>query len=267
MQLSETPTFAHGPENEVDIQLLQTDPAQLVVKYRSYIRQSIRQYLFVRADELDDLVQDFSIRLLDGGLLRMQASYDGRRSVKNYLRGYIRNLCSDEYKKTRSQKHTLVQWGREPLEHQAQIQDVAEMSLLLQEELLRLQRALALFSRNRSRFELCLKLFVRQPIAQSDWNSYSPMALECIACHDASLSEYLLNGYREDTDKDIFARVIAVLNCCEGTDNTSDSLRKWSKDRINQLCNVLNGDPPMRQYTPDSLQVLLAHYFQNQREA
>lgn len=42
-----------------------------------------------------------------------------------------------------------------------------------------------------------------------------------------------------------------------------DSLRRWSDRKINDIIQVLNGNPPKKSYTKESLKILIEYYFSN----
>ena len=67
--------------------------------------------------------------------------------------------------------------------------------------------------------------------------------------------------YNDNTDVEIFSALTEILNKHENKNNTPDAMRKWIKQKINELIDIMNGDPPDSNYNEETIQILFEKCF------
>ena len=52
-----------------------------------------------------------------------------------------------------------------------------------------------------------------------------------------------------------------LINGCEKKTNTNDAIRKWLADKISELIDLLNGDPPQNYFDKETFQYFVEAYY------
>jgi hypothetical protein len=213
-------------------------------------------YKFVKSksftfSELSDIKQTIAEELLKKKT-KILTQYQGKAQFSTYLSVVIQNICREILRR----KRPVFDSVPETMQWEDKSSVSPENEVIINQEVIKLKHAIALYYRQKSKLELCLKLRFRIPLHYSDLQNVSPdFSPEEFSCFLTDIGDYL-----ESSDKKIYAVLIPVLNKSEGKENTADSIRKWTTLKIFELIDFLNGDPPASNYNEETLQILFEKY-------
>ena len=236
-------------QNQKYIELLNSEPNQLILSIQGLIDIIIHQFIRTgeyRLEDKNDLKQQVNENLLKK-TPRIQSQYQGKSSLITYLSVIITNICKDiiqfENKITFvSVKESMIQdFDNKVLEH-----------LIVQEEIKKLRNTFDLYQRKKPRLLLLLKLRFRMSIGFNDFKAVYPN----ITVFEFKQFMIRIAPYDENTDVKIFSALTEIINKHENKNNTPDAIRKWIKQKINELIDYMNGDPPVSNYNEETIQIL-----------
>lgn len=240
--------------NEEDVELLRTNPAELVVRYRRTIEYIVRQTILgVRnnPDEFNDVFQEVT-ELLLRKLPTIQEQYNGSALLRTYVFAIVRNICVKVGMRTaRTSKAggTSIETLSEPprLENQ----------YLIEHECFRLRAIFLTFGRKRAKLLLCLKLDFRISITADDIDLWNP---DCPPSGRAALLDLFGDDYEHMRDADVFDSLAPFWNDAKKKNTTADSIRKWTNDQLHEIIRLLNGDPPRCSYDRSTTRTLFEYF-------
>lgn len=242
-------------ENEKDVELLHTAPQQLIVKYQGLFRGIVVRYRtcgLLRGAEPDEILQVVNLEMLKK-VESIRQHYDGRSFLRTYVAQAAVNAC---LKYARDQKKV------EQVEMSDDITPVAPASvvaqLLIQETKEDFRTILRLFGRRLPKILLFLKICYRLPIAEHDVLSAYPR------CRKQDLQPFMkqVRGeYTEATDAQLLEDLAPCFNGFERSSTTPDGYRRWMNERVLEICDLLNGDPPVSSFDRGTLRILVEDYF------
>jgi DNA-directed RNA polymerase specialized sigma24 family protein len=243
--------------------LLENHPQTVVMMYRNYIKKFIK-YKHGNTDEWEDLFQEVITRLISSKIYRIREKFDfsyhyqdfSKKSFfTSYLMVTVRNIYMDIIREQRVRPLT----GREiqPMDETIDIVKDEQMlsRLVIGEEFLKFRTVLALYYKSRSRLELCLKLKCRIPITGDEIPRCFP------SCSTADL-RVLAQDFRSVKDKTLFDTVVPVFNRIEGTDNQSDTLRKWVSIKMEEIVAHMNHTHGYTVYNSRNLMDFVSLYYE-----
>jgi len=242
-------------ENDKDVELLRTNPQQLIVKYQIMVEIIAKKYVasgMFAASDLDDVVQSVNESLLTK-LPAVQRLYNGTALLKTYLSGIIRNVCLKLY-------HRNMQ-GVKTVQLDESIHsdpDGLTDTQLIDHAVSRFRVIIDLFHSQKPRLLFCLKLYFRVPIAVQDIRSLYPQ------CTSTDLGRFLgpfRGNYERMNEYEIYETVTPIMNKYEGKSNSADALRKWTNSKIQEIILILNGNPPRFNFDKETLQILVEDHF------
>ncbi len=239
-----------------DYEILLSDPHQLLVKYQELIRSCVWDFVgkgVFRSNQIHDVVQNVNEELLRR-IPGLQAGYNGSFLVRTYVAAAVRNICL----RIREQQNKAV-----PLrlleEDELPSSPESEKDRYSIDQAKRLLHAIILqYGRKRPKLIISLKLWCRLPLTEQevlDWYQ---------DCPEPTLQQVLGlfgDGYAGRSDWEVFQLATGFFNLAAEKENAQDALRKWTIEKVNEIIELLNGDPPMRTFDKDSLQILLHEYF------
>ncbi len=244
-------------QNEQDLRLLHENPEQFLVRYQEVIRIIVRAFIRTRAiheSDHDDTIQYVNEKLWTR-IDRIREMYNGQSLVKTYMSVVIRNLVMERRKE---RHYCLVE---EPLEfYETAGSNAADqfLQLVIKQELERLDTIMKTFHKQRLKFEFCLKIVFRIPVAEDDFREL---------VHPLSPVEQkrlwkLFDRNTLPEDKDQYRRLSEVFNTLEDQSGRSrDSIRKWIRHRLDMVLLLMNGTPRQAHYNDETLQILFERYF------
>ncbi|MBN1598792.1 MAG: sigma-70 family RNA polymerase sigma factor [Bacteroidales bacterium] len=204
-----------------------------------------------RHEEKDDLIQTINEELLYK-MPKIRQQFLGISSFRGYLSVVIQNICREKIRRNKSIRTTELTDI-----HFNQSEELnPEHVIVIQQEVERLKKLLLLYNKQRTKIILCLKLKFRIPLNICDLSTY----LGKINKKEYKEFKEKLKNYNKIKDVDIYEAIIPLFNKFENKNNNADSLRKWIKLKINELIELLNGDPPISSFDEDTLQILFEKY-------
>ncbi len=246
---------AQDNENSRDLALLRTNPAELILKHQDLIRKIVQEFIdrgvFEVAEE-EDIIQSVNERLLEKGAL-MQREFHGSALPRTYLHGVVRNVCLALY---RGEYRPTPYFTRENEPPGTPISSAARIHV--ERDVRRLRLMVMMYDRLRPRLLLCLKLHFRIVVSREDlglWYPRLPRGAE------ERILRIFGSPFDEMTDADVFATVAPIISDIEGTTIPADSIRRWTRNRIDDVVRILNGDPPEARYDHDAIEALVRFFF------
>jgi DNA-directed RNA polymerase specialized sigma24 family protein len=248
--------------NQEDVYLLYNAPERLLGKYQYFVEFIVESYVksgYIRQQEKEDVIQNINAKLWENGISKMQEKYDRRTLVKTYLGVILKGYCNNEYRRLNTKAQNLTQKSK-PLKSWYKTSENMNFSLHIEQEKKRLEKLLILFGKSAAKLQLCLKLYYYIPISSEDILNYHPEVNSALL-HGA-LSE-LRQDFAQKELKELFGSIVTIVNDKERKDIAADSLRRWTKDKITELIDLMNGEPPCRFYDEEALGALLNYYYMN----
>ncbi len=236
--------------------LICSDPGRLLVNYQEVIEIIVARYAaagYFHYTECEEVVAVINERMLMR-MGKITELYNGSVKVVTYMSAIIRNIIN-EY--LRSVKYNSIEQSFDSFEKMPTIRPVEVANLAIYEELRRFSTVLKLFGRKQTKVELCLKIFFRLNIDVADFFSYARKAKNMLT---KDFIDYL-NSSDEPPLREIFNYVTPWFNAVEGKKNNAEALRRWIKARINEIIDLMNGDPPQSAYTKETIGILAERYF------
>lgn len=241
--------------------LLQNHPQTVVLMYRFFIKRFIF-YKHGRVEEREDILQEVMARLMEGKIFKIRDHFDftfgfqKSSSFTSYLLVTVRNIYVDIMRERNIRPLT----GKQVLS----LEDISERfeddnmlnRLVIEEELLKLHTILKFYHKSRRELELCLKLKYRVPVTREDIFGCFP------GCSREDV-EILTEDFKLVRDKTMFARVIGVFNLHKAKQSKSDTLRKWTFVKIDEIVTLLNRGHQAKVYNRENIGELISLYYQN----
>jgi DNA-directed RNA polymerase specialized sigma24 family protein len=251
--------------------LLENHPQTVVLIYQKYIKKFIA-YKHPNPDEREDISQEVITRLIADKIYKIQKKYDFNfktfdslenlehlkeiSSFTSYLMVTVRNIYIDIMRERNIRPLTTK--GVEGIDDVPDKHGDKKMinSLMLKEELIKLQTILILYHKSRAKLELCLKLKYRIPVTRKDVEKCFP------ACNDEDIKT-LTQDFMFYRDKRIFEKILSVFNFHEARKNKSDTLRKWINVKVDEIIRHLNRTHQCKVYNSKNIADFIALYYQN----
>lgn len=239
-----------NPSDLLDLPLLRSDRTAFLLRCQRIIgivvRQSITRGLFPPSEH-DDIVQSVNeelFRRLDG----IERNFDGSVLLNTYVSAVLVNICRRLAERARRVP------VMEPLtEDYTAMEQTEERSaqMLIDEERRRLERYLQMYGEKRRKLTLCLKILLK--IAPSD---------DDLRSMDAAMPPEERTRLRQELSKDRteaedFAALALFVNRCEHTITSGNSLRRWTSEYLVRIVHLMNGDPPKRSHTKETIRLLM----------
>ncbi len=245
--------------NQQDIELLKNNPYQFILNHQKLIESII--HLFIRSgrfafEELNDIKQQVNEELL-GKIHKIRDQFHGKSLLTTYLTVIVRNICIEILRK--KNKLYCVSLN-ESIIHYAG--DDAINTLVIEEEIDRLQKTIQLYYRQEWKLLLCLKIKFKMGF---DFDSFRTIYKQITK---ADFEDFIgfVQPYEGCSEKTLFIGLARLFNKYEDKEITPDSLRKWVTDKINQIIEVLNGRPPTSKYNRETFQILFEKSFHKEQK-
>ncbi len=242
-------------ENDKDIELLHSDPHNLILKYQETVKIIVKKYILAgvfRSSDFEDIVQEVNSALLVK-IPAMQTHYNGMSLFRTYFSVIVRNICMKEHAKI-NREITIEQKDIIGLIDRAYVEE----KIVFEKEIQRFRAILSLYYRQRPKLLLCLKLHYRIPLTPEDINLWYP---KC-SSPDRNI---LLENFGENFDKkdyvEIYKIITPLMNENENKSNSVDAVRKWTDSKIHEIIQLLNGNPKKLNYNEDTLKTLVDDFF------
>ena len=244
-------------DNQADLDLFHRDPHGFLLRYQETLQIIVKIYVqcgMFRAQDLDDILQTLNEELLLR-LPTIRARFNGSTVLRTYLSAVVRNLCIDLYHAGKREPKVVPLDETIPLPHTDVTgrYDIEHARRVFRAVLKQFDYKLEL-----PRLLFCLKLRYRIPIERMDVLKWYP------ACRRKDLTSILktfARNYEALTDKEISELITPLLNQADGRSNTPEAIRRWTKERIGNILDLLNGSPPTASFNEETLEILVEDFF------
>ncbi len=244
------------PVETLDITLLRNNKNEFVVRCQKTISIIVKQYIAKRmfsASNFEDIKQSVNVELIKR-LPLIEKNYTGEVLLVTYLNVVIKNICLRIYQKEAS-VITPISLG----EIWMLSDENADNNILFSNELERFAVALKLFRSERFKILVCIKVYFSITISSTELK-------QCFRGitkddHDRVLDVFEEHYSSNDTSHN-FNVLTIMLNKYDRSLFllTEESVRRFTNMMIQKLIVLMNGNPPSRTHTKDTLKVLLEHY-------
>jgi DNA-directed RNA polymerase specialized sigma24 family protein len=247
----------NGPDdiNELEMQLLQHDPAGLMLRYRSIV-DTIVQMQINEGNIPRKEKEEFVHHILDAFLQRLPnilSQYNRRALLRTYCAAVFRNLCKDRIRQYHRQSAPrLLRESDMPAYNNPD----PLSNLAIKEEVLLFGKVFSLFTRKKAKATLFLKAYFRLPLDRQDLLNYHPgLCAEEIAHWIRDLS------VGEDEENIRLYRILGKLSRkAEGKSESAEAVRKWIRARLKDLVRCMNTSRDTR-HTIETVRLLAERHF------
>lgn len=232
-----------------------TSGAGLLSMARPEILKAARYYTHLGYIEplfAEDMIQDVLLHVYEHRE-KIMRQFMVQSAFKTYLYSIIRNRFMTL---TTSKKYKMHE--RDLTMTRIPASDYAHLHVYLKGEFRRLEALLAPNSYKSGKLLICLKAVCRIRIQRAE-------LYECIPGMDSRDADRILeinwSSNTSLTDRDIYAVLAAVFTRYEKKPVRSDSLRKWTDNRMEFLREQMSSNDQDTRYTTETLQLLMEYYF------
>ena len=241
--------------NDKEIELLKSDPNLLIVSYQNLIEIIIKKFISsgsINPTDKDEFLQIINERLLSSSE-KIKKQYKGISLLKTYLSTIIRNICLEEINKRK--KYNYIELENSNITNL--FEDHMNDESYLEYEFDRLNKILDMYNTKTSKLVLCFKVMFRLPINVSDFKTY---------CQKFKIDKMnqLIDSVKPNKiipEFELFKILTPYINRCDNQVNQADTLRRWTKRKLDEIIELMNGNPPRANYDKDTLQILIEKFY------
>lgn len=242
-------------ENQSDLEMLEQNPGQLVLKYQPLIETIVNLFIRAgnfRAEGREEIIQHVNLTLLLK-IDSIKKQYNGSSQLITYFSAVIRNIC---LQKVRDGDREILREAVPEYDVNIPYVDNKFNKMMLEQEYDLLEKLFRSYYKQRYKLELCMKLYFRIPFSFSDFSNYSPE----MDPEDYQRIAKTLEGPGV-SDRLMFETLTPLMNRTESKDNTWDALRRWMDLKINEMVRIMNGNPLRANYNRETFQILVEKYY------
>jgi hypothetical protein len=241
--------------NERDVELLHNNPHELVIRCQDIFQITLKQFIesgMLRKSEFEDLMQMLNEELLVR-IPTIRQNYDGRVLLRTYIAKLATNACLKYYRDRPRATAEDPQYRSSVVEA-----DSVTNPLAISEANDLFHTVLKLFGPRLPRLLVFLKLHVKIEVVKQDLVAAFPNG------QDADYQEFLRHfggDYIHVKEIDVFELAAPIINRMELGYASADSYRRWVYAKVEEICTLLNGDPPTASFDHKNVRVLIENYF------
>jgi hypothetical protein len=263
--IEENQLFAGMTENQKDIELLATNPDEIIVKYAGTINAIVQKRLintgFYMPREKEDLFQEISLRLLEEKY-KIREQYDKEKAqFVTFISLKIVNHCYQVLRKDKRSRKESIRY-EEKANLLATGHHETDASTFLIDEFKKFEAILTMYYRKRAKIELVFQILFRIS---------APILYFINYCKKYGRSFFKaikerLPREKEFTDKQIFAVINKFLNKCEIKNNTEGAAQRWLNKIKDEFIDLMNKGLNESIYDKETFQVLVEKYYERKNE-
>ncbi|MBI2428568.1 MAG: sigma-70 family RNA polymerase sigma factor [Ignavibacteriales bacterium] len=241
--------------DQFTLSLLRNDPEEFLLLCQPIIKICVRQYMasgMFPSAESKDIIQSVNERLFVR-LESLAEKYSGRVLLKTYINVAIRNICLTIHE----ERINTIKTIRIHEEHGQYSIDPTD-AIAVDEELERLHTVLQLFPSERHKIFIGMKLYLRIPLLPHDIERWSKPVR---AAQKKMLLSVFGKNYNTMTMHEVFTAFAPVWHTVERNSTSARSIERWANENINTIVTLMNGNPPRRSHSKETLQVLLGEEY------
>ncbi len=243
-----------------ELALLHSDPQALLPKFQSIflaVSWVYRRSGLISPDEQSDIVQEMNLQFLSN-IDTIQRNFDPSKSNGAGLRGYVRSLARNVCK-----KHHRDHPEFKPLPFVDPRFSIDEESItdpiMIRQTIRVFHAAIETTGERKQKLLLFLKLYYRIPVRGPELKAAYPSV-------NSTEEREFLETFGGDFDRmgemEVFETARPTLNALEHSTTSAESYTRWITREVTDLCEILNGDPPVSSFDRHSLRVLVDNYFE-----
>ena len=248
-------------------------PGDYFLSYLSLIGRVIRNFLIHKGVFCPDHEKEVAQQINELLLVREKnilGRYKGKAKFTTYLSVVVVHLCSEvwnaDYRhRRRFIPFTLFQKSKtntDPALYLPEILSDASSQLVIRDTIRELEMILRTYPRDRKRMEFCFKAVFHLPVTLED---LSPPAIPSTIQPEIEKHLTALNNHQRKTTKTVvYQHLNAIFRLTRQASTTDDAIRKWIDERMLQIIDLLNGDPPEHAFTRETFQYLYEYFSMNQ---
>ncbi len=243
-----------------ELELLRSNPRALLPRFQEIflaVSWIYRRSGLISADEQSDVVQEMNLQFLSS-IGTIQRNFDPSKSNGSGLRGYVRslarNVCKKHYRDNPEFRPLPIVDPRFTIDEET-ITD----PIMIQQTIAVFRAAIETAGERKPKLLIFLKLYYRIPIQVSDLRAAYP------SIDDRQEREFL-QSFGSDFggmgEMEMFEAARPILNALEHSTTSAESYTRWIIREVSDLCDILNGDPPVSAFDRHSLRMLVEDYFE-----
>ena len=247
-------------QNEDDVELLHADPGKLLVRLQDIFAAVAWVYKrggFLHASEVDEIIQNMNLQFLTN-IETIRKSYDptkaGAATLRAYVRSLARNVCRKHYRDHPDYTPLSFCDPRVTI-HPDSVTDPIAIAQTIEV----FHAAIETAGDRKTKLLLFLKLCYHIPIQMRDVTDAYPEAGE-------ALKRELIGLFGEDFETkgemEVFEAARPILNQLEQSNTSAESYTRWITREIIDLCEIMNGEPPVSSFDKHSLRILVDDLFE-----
>ncbi len=235
----------------LDIEMLRHDRNQFILECQRTIAIVVKYHTqrgMFSGSEFDDIIQSVNEELIQR-LDSIERNFNGSVMLNTYMNVVIRNICLTIFERTRRNPVT------EPITEMRTGHDSEAMApVLLQDEYRRFSHTMRLSAGKRSKMIFCFKVYFRLPVTEQDVQRAFDRLPED---QWRPVLERFGTEYDDTLEADNFNSIASLMNLQEKNTTTGASLLRWTHDNLTRTITMMNGDPPVRSHTKETVKLLL----------
>lgn len=241
--------------NQKEIELLKSNPYALIIKYQYIIKIIVNKFISsgsISFSDKEEFIQTINERLLLSSE-KIKKQYKGISLLKTYVSTIIRNICLEEINKRK--RYSFVEL--ETSNCAELIENSLNEDSYLNDEFDRLSKILEMYYSKTFKLELCLKIIYRLPLKNTDFTKY------CLKFNISEINNLIeaVNPVKIIPEFELFEIITPYINKCENQINQPDAIRRWTKRKIDEIIELMNGNPPRANYDKETLQILFEKFY------
>lgn len=240
-----------NPTDTLDITLLKNNKHEFILRCQRIIEFIVKRFVtsgMFTSGQFQDTVQSVNEELIRR-LESVERNYNGSVLLNTYMNVVIRNIC------LRIHEHNRTRISMEPLTDELPSHSHDHLNaIVIQEEYRQLALALRLFGAKREKIVLCLRIYFRLSIPEQELRTFFTL----LSPDDLSFLQQRFGENFDDTlEIDNFNAVAPFINAQEQNATTGASLRRWTLEYVSRIIALMNGNPPVKAHTKETIKILL----------
>lgn len=236
--------------DSIDITLLQNNKDEFILRCQRIIHIIVKKFIqsgMFNHSQFSDVVQSVNVELIKR-LHSIEQHYNGSVLLNTYMNVVIRNICLRIHKQER---FTVI---TEPLSEDLISNESSYVNAIyIQDELRLFHLTLQLFHSMQQKMMLCFRIYFRITVPVRVLAEY----FTGVSSHDLrTLQGRFGKQYDETLEIDNFNDLAPYMNKQERNATSGESLRRWTLEYLTRVITIMNGTPPVKSHTKDTIKIL-----------
>ena len=250
-------------------------PGDYFLAHLSLIGKIIRNFLIRKGVFYTDQEKEIAQQINELLLVREKnilGKYKGKAKFTTYLATVVVHLCSEVWNADNRHRRRFIPFtlfqksntNTDPAPYLPESLSDASSQLVIKDTIRELEMILRTYPRDRIRMEFCFKAVFHLPLSLE---GLSPTPLPSDILPEIEKHLTALNNHQGKATKTVvYQHLNAIFHLTRQTSTTDDAIRKWINERMSQIIDLLNGDPPEHAFDRDTFQYLYEYFCMNQQQ-